>query len=74
MEKKVSSEKAILENINKRKMTYTIIFILIIFSGFLLFNKLSGFTKFIKTTGEKEKKENVRLINVEIFLLFTQLE
>lgn len=61
MEKKVNSEKAILENMNKRKMTYTIIFILIIFSGFLLFNQLSGVAKFIKTTGEKEKKENVRI-------------
>lgn len=59
MEKKVNSEKAILENMNKRKMTYTIIFILIIFSGFLLFNQLSGVAKYIKNTGEKEKKENV---------------
>ena len=59
MEKKVNSEKAILENMNKRKMTYTIIFLLIIFSGFLLFNHISGVTKYIKNSGEKEKKENV---------------
>ena len=59
MEKKVNSEKAILDNMGKRKMTYTIIFLLIIFSGFLLFNQLSGVTKYIKNTGEKEKKENV---------------
>ena len=59
MEKKVNSEKAILDNMGKRKMTYTIIFLLIIFSGFLLFNQLSGAAKYIKNTAEKEKKENV---------------
>jgi len=61
MEKKVNSEKAILENMNKRKMTYTIIFLLIIFSGFLLFNHISGIAKFIKNKGENEKKQKVNL-------------
>lgn len=59
MESKVNTEKAVLENLGKKKMTYTIIFLLIIFSGFLLFNQLSGVAKFIKNTGAKEKKQNV---------------
>jgi len=62
MEKKINTEKIILENLNKRKLTYTLIFILIIFSGFLLFNNLSGVAKFIKNTGEKEKKETVIIL------------
>ena len=59
MEKKSAPEKLILENLNKRKMTYTLILVLIIFSGFLLFNQLSGVVTYIKNTGHKEKKENV---------------
>lgn len=58
MEKK-STEKKILENIAQRKMSFLMIFALIIFSGFLLFNQLSGISKYVKKIAQKEKRENV---------------
>jgi len=66
MEKIPNTEKLILENLNKRKMTFTLIFVLIIFSGFLLFNQLPGVAKYIKKSVEKEKKEKVIYSNLEI--------
>jgi hypothetical protein len=61
MEKKSSTsiERKIMENIAHKKISFMLIFILIIFSGFLLFNQLPGISKFVKTVAQKEKKENV---------------
>ena len=47
------------------------IFGLIIFSGFLLFNQLSGITKFVKKVAQKEKRENViNNLFLEFFLFY----
>lgn len=61
MERKSSHEKELLENINKRKMTFILVFILIILSGFFLFNQLSGVSSYLKKTAEKDKFENVNI-------------
>jgi hypothetical protein len=62
MEKKTSQEKELLENINKRKMTFALVFVLIILSGFFLFNQLSGISSYLKNAAEKEKLVNVKKI------------
>jgi len=74
MEKKFSStERKILENIAQRKMSFMMIFGLIIFSGFLLFNQLSGITKFVKKVAQKEKRENViNNLFLEFFLFYNE--
>ena len=59
MEKQTEPEKEILQNIGKRKITFMFIFILIIFSGFLLFNQLTNFTNFFKNEMKKAILEKV---------------
>lgn len=57
------SGKEMLENITKKKFTYVIIIILVILSGFLLFNHISYLNKNYKSSKPGQKNSNDGTVN-----------
>jgi uncharacterized membrane protein len=62
------SGKEILGNIAKKKFTFVIIIILIILSGFLLFNHISYLSKNYKPTKQGQNKANDSSVNIKILI------